>query len=132
MSPARTLEGPSFPLKQVIDEGVVSGPRIYPCGAMITTTGGHCDLRPLQDIPRSSGGPLSPMEESGGAMIADSADEVRLRVRRAASAGRFPDQARRKRRRVVAAHFARHDDVQRIRVSFWGASRLAETSGCGN
>ena len=34
-----------------------------------TTTGGHCDLRPLQDIPRSSGGPLSPMEESGGAMI---------------------------------------------------------------
>ena len=77
----RDLGGPSFPLKQAIDEGIVPGPRIYPCGAMITTTGGHGDLRPLQDIPRSPGGPLSPMEETGGAMIADSADEVRLRVR---------------------------------------------------
>jgi imidazolonepropionase-like amidohydrolase len=77
----RDLGGPSFPLKQAIDEGIVLGPRIYPCGAMITTTGGHGDLRPLQDIPRSPGGPLSPMEETGGAMIADSADEVRLRVR---------------------------------------------------
>ena len=48
---------------------------------MITTTGGHGDLRPLLDIPRSPGGPLSPMEETGGAKIADSADEVRLRVR---------------------------------------------------
>jgi imidazolonepropionase-like amidohydrolase len=77
----RDLGGPSFPLKQAVDEGIVLGPRIYPCGAMITTTGGHGDLRPLQDIPRSPGGPLSPMEETGGAMIADSADEVRLRVR---------------------------------------------------
>jgi imidazolonepropionase-like amidohydrolase len=77
----RDLGGPSFPLKQAIDEGIVLGPRIYPCGAMITTSGGHGDLRPLQDIPRSPGGQLSPMEESGGAMIADSADEVRLRVR---------------------------------------------------
>ena len=77
----RDLGGPSFPLKQAIDEGLVPGPRIYPCGAMITTSGGHGDLRPLQDIPRSPGGPLSPMEETGGAMIADSADEVRLRVR---------------------------------------------------
>ena len=66
----RDLGGPSFPLKQAIDEGIVLGPRIYPCGAMITTTGGHGDLRPLQDIPRSPGGPLSPMEETGGAMIA--------------------------------------------------------------
>jgi imidazolonepropionase-like amidohydrolase len=77
----RDLGGPSFPLKQAIDEGIVPGPRIYPCGAMITTTGGHGDLRPLQDIPRSPGGPLSSIEETGGAMIADSADEVRLRVR---------------------------------------------------
>jgi imidazolonepropionase-like amidohydrolase len=77
----RDLGGPSFPLKQAIDEGLVQGPRIYPCGAMITTSGGHGDLRPLQDIPRSPGGPLSPTEESGGAMIADGADEVRLRVR---------------------------------------------------
>src|SRR5208337_2065354 len=60
----RDLGGPSFSLKQAIDEGIVPGPRIYPCGAMITTTGGHGDLRPLQDIPRSPGGPLSSMEQS--------------------------------------------------------------------
>jgi imidazolonepropionase-like amidohydrolase len=77
----RDLGGPSFALKQAIDDGLVSGPRIYPSGAMITTTGGHADLRPLSDLPRSPGGSLSYMERIGGANIADSADEVRLRVR---------------------------------------------------
>ena len=77
----RDLGGPSFALKQAIDEGLVTGPRIYPSGAMITTTGGHADMRPLSDLPRSPGGPLSYMERTGGANIADSADEVRLRVR---------------------------------------------------
>src|SRR6201993_5429775 len=79
----RDLGGPSFALKQAIDEGLVPGPRIYPCGAMITTTGGHGDLRPLTDLPRSPGGPVSLMERTGAANIADSADEVRLRVREA-------------------------------------------------
>jgi imidazolonepropionase-like amidohydrolase len=77
----RDLGGPSFALKQAIDDGLVAGPRIYPCGAMITTTGGHGDLRPLSDLPRSPGGPVSAMERTGGANIADSADEVRLRAR---------------------------------------------------
>ena len=77
----RDLGGPSFALKQAIDEGLVPGPRIYPCGAMITTTGGHGDMRPMTDLPRSPGGPVSHMEQTGAANIADSADEVRLRVR---------------------------------------------------
>jgi len=77
----RDLGGPSFALKQAIDDGLTTGPRIYPSGAMITTTGGHGDLRPLSDLPRSPGGPLSYMERTGAANIADSADEVRLRVR---------------------------------------------------
>jgi imidazolonepropionase-like amidohydrolase len=77
----RDLGGPSFALKQAIDDGLAKGPRIYPSGAMITTTGGHGDLRPLSDLPRSPGGPLSYMERTGGANIADSANEVRLRVR---------------------------------------------------
>jgi len=77
----RDLGGPSFALKQAIDEGLAPGPRIYPCGAMITTTGGHGDMRPLTDIPRAPGGPVSHMEATGAANIADSADEVRLRVR---------------------------------------------------
>ena len=77
----RDLGGPSFVLKQAIDDGLVMGPRIYPSGAMITTTGGHVDFRPLSDLPRSPGGPLSYVERTGGSNIADSADEVRLRVR---------------------------------------------------
>ncbi|HEV2100864.1 MAG TPA: amidohydrolase family protein, partial [Stellaceae bacterium] len=77
----RDLGGPSFALKQAIDDGLVTGPRIYPSGAVITTTGGHGDLRSPSDLPRSPGGPLSHIERMGAANIADSADEVRLRVR---------------------------------------------------
>ena len=77
----RDLGGPSFALKQAIDDGLARGPRIFPSGAMITTTGGHGDLRPLSDVPRSPGGPASSLERKGAASIADSADEVRLRVR---------------------------------------------------
>jgi imidazolonepropionase-like amidohydrolase len=77
----RDLGGPVFALKQAIDEGLVPGPRIYPSGAMITTTGGHGDLRPLSELPRSPGGAFSSLREAEGSMIADGADEVRLRVR---------------------------------------------------
>ena len=77
----RDLGGPSFALKQAIDTGLATGPRIYPSGAMITTTGGHGDMRALSDLPRSPGGPLSHVEQTRAAGIADSADEVRLRVR---------------------------------------------------
>jgi len=77
----RDLGGPSFPLKKAIDAAQTVGPRIYPCGAMITTTGGHGDMRPVSDLPRGFGGPVSDFERQGGAAIADSADEVRLRVR---------------------------------------------------
>ncbi len=77
----RDLGGPAFALKQAIDDGLVAGPRIYPSGAMITPTGGHGDLRALSDLPRAPSGPLSYLEQVGGANIADSSDEVRLRVR---------------------------------------------------
>ncbi len=77
----RDLGGPAFGLKRAIDEGVVAGPRIYPCGAMITVTSGHGDFRQLYEVPRALGGPLARVEQIGGSMIADSPDEVRLRVR---------------------------------------------------
>jgi len=48
---------------------------------MITTTSGHGDFRQLSELPRTIGGPLSRMEQIGGSMVADSPDEVRLRVR---------------------------------------------------
>src|SRR4029079_2823647 len=66
---------------QAIDEGLVVGPRIYPSGAIITVTSGHGDFRQISDLPRTIGGMLSRIEQRGGSMIADSPDEVRLRVR---------------------------------------------------
>jgi len=77
----RDLGGPSFALKRAIDDGLLPGPRIYPSGAVITVTSGHGDFRPLSDLPRTIGGMLSRMEQLGGSMVADSPDEVRLRVR---------------------------------------------------
>jgi imidazolonepropionase-like amidohydrolase len=77
----RDMGGPSFGLKQAIDEDLVTGPRIYPSGAIITITGGHGDFRQLSDLPRTIGGMLSRMERIGGSMVADSPDEVRLRAR---------------------------------------------------
>jgi imidazolonepropionase-like amidohydrolase len=77
----RDLGGPSFGLKQAIDEGLVVGPRIYPSGASITVTGGHGDFRSASDLPRQLGGPLARMEVLMASMVADSADEVRVRAR---------------------------------------------------
>ncbi len=76
----RDMGGPSFGLKQAIDAGVLPGPRIYPSGAVITVTSGHGDFRQQTARPRSPG-TLSRMEQIGGSMLADSPDEVRLRVR---------------------------------------------------
>ncbi|MBN9601509.1 MAG: amidohydrolase family protein [Afipia felis] len=76
----RDVGGPSFGIKRAIDEGVIRGPRIYPSGAMITVTSGHGDFRQQSDLPRSMG-TLTRMELIGGSMVADSPDEVRLRVR---------------------------------------------------
>src|SRR5215469_14527214 len=77
----RDVGGPTFGLKQAIDEGVVAGPRIFPSGAIITITGGHGDFRPFTDLPRVLGGPLTRQEIVGASMVADSPDEVRVRVR---------------------------------------------------
>jgi imidazolonepropionase-like amidohydrolase len=77
----RDLGGPVFGLKRAIDEGVMIGPRIYPSGTFISQTSGHGDFRFLFELPRRPGGPLSYTEVQGIAAIADSPDEVRLRVR---------------------------------------------------
>jgi imidazolonepropionase-like amidohydrolase len=77
----RDVGGPVFGLKRAIDQRVCPGPRIYPSGAMITVTSGHGDFRLLSDLPRQIGGPLTRGEQIGGFAIADSPDEVRVRVR---------------------------------------------------
>ena len=77
----RDMGGPVFGLKRAIDEGIVVGPRIYPSGAVITVTSGHGDFRQPFEVPRVIGAPQSRGEQLGAAMIADSPDEVRVRVR---------------------------------------------------
>src|SRR5262249_34177158 len=77
----RDVGGPAFGLKRAIDEGVVAGPRVYPSGAVITVTSGHGDFRQPFEVPRTLGGARTRMEQLGATMVADSPDEVRLRVR---------------------------------------------------
>ena len=77
----RDLGGPAFGLKRAIDEGTLAGPRIYPSGAIITVTSGHGDFRQPFEVPRVLGSPQSRGEQTSAAMIADSPDEVRVRVR---------------------------------------------------
>ncbi|MGH6624108.1 MAG: amidohydrolase family protein, partial [Burkholderiaceae bacterium] len=77
----RDVGGPVFGLKRAIDEGIVVGPRIFPSGAIITITSGHGDFRQSPEVPRILGAPQSRQEQTGAAMVADSPDEVRVRVR---------------------------------------------------
>ena len=77
----RDMGGPAFGLKRAIDHHVLPGPRIYPSGATITVTSGHGDFRQPFELPRVLGNPQSRGEGTGAAMIADSPDEVRARVR---------------------------------------------------
>jgi imidazolonepropionase-like amidohydrolase len=77
----RDLGGPAFGLKRAIDEHTIAGPRIFPSGAMITITSGHGDFRQPFEVPRMLGAPQWRGEQLGAAMIADSPDEVRTRVR---------------------------------------------------
>jgi imidazolonepropionase-like amidohydrolase len=71
----RDLAGPSFALKRAIDAGSVAGPRIYPCGAMISQTSGHGDFRNLWELPGGTGN-LSRAEQLGAAALADGRDAV--------------------------------------------------------
>lgn len=76
----RDLGGPAFSFKQAVDSGIIPGPRIFPSGAMITTSGGHGDLRMPFEIPRD-GGKLSLGERMGGAAIVDDVGSLQMRVR---------------------------------------------------
>ncbi len=73
----RDMAGPSFGLKQAIDEGLLEGPRIFPSGAMISQTSGHADFRQRVDTPqRRWTGRLDALERLGYGLVADGPDEV--------------------------------------------------------
>lgn len=77
----RDTGGPVFGLKLAIDNGVVTGPRIFPSGAMISQTSGHGDFRLLNTLPRMPGNSADYTEITGVAAIADGADDVLRRTR---------------------------------------------------
>lgn len=72
----RDMQGPSFGLKQAIDEGIVTGPRIYPSGAALSQSSGHGDFRGRNEVPRDGACPLAHGERLGGTTIADGVTEV--------------------------------------------------------
>nr|WP_315157826.1 amidohydrolase family protein [uncultured Flavobacterium sp.] len=77
----RDLGGPSFGLKKAIDDGTISGPRIWPSGSIISQTSGHGDFRTVNERPVSLGGNLHHSEAIGGATIADGKEAVLVAVR---------------------------------------------------
>jgi len=54
---------------------------LFTSGAMITVTSGHGDFRQPFELPRTLGGPPTRIEALGFSLLADSPDEVRVRVR---------------------------------------------------
>ena len=76
----RDMGGPVFSFKQAVDSGIIPGPRIFPSGAMITTSGGHADLRMPFEIPRNPA-ELSLGDRIGASGIVDDPGDLKMRVR---------------------------------------------------
>ncbi len=76
----RDAGGPAFALREAIDRGLISGPRIFPSGAMVSQTGGHGDFRMRNEFPRADNR-LGYAERVGAGVVADGPAEVLRRVR---------------------------------------------------
>ncbi len=83
----RDLGGPVFEIKKQIDQGTISGPRIYASGAMISQTSGHGDSRLPHERAHRFGGAISRGELLGANFIADGRDEVLTATRENLPAG---------------------------------------------
>lgn len=72
----RDCGGNAFSLKKAIDSDMLMGPRIIPCGAMISQTGGHSDHRFDAHGSALVGGTPDPMVLNDDMMLADGVPEV--------------------------------------------------------
>jgi imidazolonepropionase-like amidohydrolase len=77
----RDVGGPAFGLKRAIDDGAVTGPRIYPSGPTISQTSGHADFRRRDERPRLFGGGVPAAESAGLGILVDGVDEMLTAVR---------------------------------------------------
>ena len=123
----RDMAGPSFGLKRAIDQGVVTGPRIYPSGAMISQTGGHGDFRLPYEVPRSCCSALSHGEILGAGIIADGVDQVLLRAREQLMLG--ATQLKLAAGGGVASTYDPLDSAQYTEAEFHAAVEAAENWG---
>ena len=72
----RDMGGNVFGLKRAIDEGMVSGPRIYASGATLSQTAGHGDFRFSNQNNASFGGDIPEYEKQGHGYIVDGVPNV--------------------------------------------------------
>lgn len=77
----RDAAGNTFSLKTAIDRGIVAGPRIFPCGPMISQTSGHADHRLPAQGPALVGGQPSTLMAYGDMAVVDGVPEVLKAVR---------------------------------------------------
>ena len=72
----RDTDGMGSALKELIDRGIVEGPRLYVCGAAIGPTSGHGDWR--NPVQRDYAGVATDIgSRLGMSYIADGEDEIR-------------------------------------------------------
>lgn len=77
----RDAGGDTASLKRAIDEGYLTGPRIYPSQAVIGQYSGHVDFRNPNFLPKEWGGPQDPLEQIGLGIAANGVDQVLMATR---------------------------------------------------
>ena len=78
---ARDAAGPTNGLRKVVDAGHVVGPRIYSAGPAISQTGGHFDIRGLNEPNYYFLGTSDPRQFMEWAYLADGVPEVQKAAR---------------------------------------------------
>lgn len=63
-------------IKKAIDQGYITGPRIYPSQAVLGQYSGHTDFRNPNFLPKEWGGPQDPFEVAGVGLLANGRDQV--------------------------------------------------------
>lgn len=77
----RDAGGNCFSIQKATDAGLINGPRLYPCGGIISQTSGHGDMRGPNEVPADSFAPQSYIYRLGHLNIADGVPAVLQRVR---------------------------------------------------
>lgn len=72
----RDAGGDTAGIKKAIDQGWISGPRIYPSQAVIGQYSGHTDFRNPNFLAKEWGGPRDPFEQAGVALNSNGEQQV--------------------------------------------------------